>query len=108
MRFTRHGPVVFQDENKQQAVALKWVGGEPGAAAYLGSLAVGRAQNREEFLKSLEAWNSPSENFVYADVDGNIGWVAAALTPIRKGWDGLLPVPGPGDQYEWQGFLAVN
>ena len=44
---------------------------------------------------------------VYADVDGNIGWVAAALTPVRKGWDGLLPVPGAKGAYEWQGFLPL-
>src|SRR5262249_39493487 len=40
--------------------------------------------------------------------DGNIGWLAAALTPVRKGWDGLLPVPGAKGEYEWQGFLAVK
>jgi penicillin amidase len=108
LRFTRHGAVIFQDESQQQAVALKWVGSEPGGAAYLGSLAVARAQNRQEFLKALEAWKSPSENFVYADVEGNIGWVAAALTPIREGWDGLLPAPGASGQYEWKGYLAVK
>src|SRR5262249_28033666 len=108
LRFTRHGPVIYQDEAKHIAIALKWVGSEPGGAAYLGSLSVARANNRQEFLKALEAWKSPSENFVYADVDGNIGWVAAALTPIRKGWDGLLPVPGAAGNYEWQGYLAVN
>ncbi len=49
----------------------------------------------------------PSENLIYADVDGNIGWVAAGLTPVRKGWSGLLPVPGDG-RFEWQGFLPVK
>jgi penicillin amidase len=108
LRFTRHGAVVHQNESSQRAVALKWVGSEPGGAAYLGSLSVARATNRDEFLKALEAWKSPSENFVYADVDGNVGWVAAALTPIRKGWDGLLPVPGASGEHEWQGFLSVK
>jgi penicillin amidase len=108
LRFTRHGAVIYQDEGRNIGVALKWVGSEPGSAAYLGSLSVARAQNREEFLDALEAWKSPCENFVYADVDGNIGWVAAALTPIRKGWDGLLPVPGASDRYEWEGFLHTK
>ena len=94
LRFTRHGPVIYQDEARGTAIALKWAGSEPGGAAYLGGLSVARAKNRAEFLKALEAWKIPSLNFVYADVDGNIGWVAAAQTPIRKGWDGLLPVPG--------------
>lgn len=107
LRFTRHGPVIFQDESKHLAFALRWAGSEPGGAAYLGSLAVGRAQDRQQFLKAIQSWNVPSLNFVYADVKGTIGWIAAALTPIRRGWDGLLPVPGAAGKYEWQGFLSV-
>jgi penicillin amidase len=45
---------------------------------------------------------------VYADVDGDIGWVAAALTPVRKGFDGLLPVPGWTNRHAWTGFLPVS
>lgn len=107
LRFTRHGPVIHQDEQKHLAFALRWAGHEPGGAAYLGSLAVGRAHNRAEFLRALESWKIPCLNFVYADVAGTIGWVAAALTPVRQGWDGLLPVPGALGKYEWQGFLSV-
>src|SRR5262245_15051079 len=108
LRFTRHGPVVHQDESRHVAIALKWIGSEPGGAAYLGALAVARAQNKEHFLAAIDACKVPSENFVYADVDGNIGWVAAAETPIRKGHDGLLPVPGESDAYEWQGYRQVS
>lgn len=108
LRFTRHGPVIYQNEAKHVAIALKWVGSEPGSAGYLGALAVCRAQNKEQFLAALDACKVPSENFVYADVDGNIGWVAAAETPIRKGHDGLLPVPGDSDKYEWQGYRSVS
>lgn len=107
LRFTRHGPVIHQDEAKHLAFVLRWAGNEPGGAAYLGSLAVGRAHNRGEFLRALESWKIPCLNFVYADVAGTIGWVAAALTPVRQGWDGLLPVPGASGKYEWQGFLSV-
>jgi penicillin amidase len=108
LRFTRHGPVIHQDEKNHLAFALKWSGSEPGGAAYLGSLAVSRAKNQQEFLEALKAWKIPGLNFVYGDVDGNIGWVAAALTPIRKSWDGLFPVPGWTGSYEWQGFLPVK
>ncbi|HEX5273086.1 MAG TPA: penicillin acylase family protein, partial [Gemmataceae bacterium] len=55
----------------------------------------------------LKRWKVPSENMVYADVEGDVGWVAAALTPVRKGWDGLLPVPGAKGAYEWQGYLPL-
>lgn len=108
LRFTRHGPVIHQDEKKNVAVALRWSGSEPGGAAYLGSLAVGRARDAGDLIKRLDACKVPCLNYVFADTQGNIGWVAAALTPIRKGWDGLLPVPGAPGQLEWQGFLKVS
>ena len=51
------------------------------------------------------ALGAPTENQVYADIKGNIGWVPGGLTPIRPNWDGLMPVPGDG-RYEWAGFLS--
>jgi penicillin amidase len=108
LRFTRHGPVIHEDARRHRAYALRWAGSEPGGAAYLASLALDRAQDSRAFVAALKRWKVPSENMVYADVDGNIGWVAAALTPVRKGWDGLLPVPGAQGAYEWQGFLPVE
>jgi penicillin amidase len=107
LRSTRHGPVLYQDARRHRAYALRWAGHEPGTAGYLGCLALNRAGNWGEFLQACRAWKLPGENLVYADVDGNIGWVAAALTPVRKGWDGLLPVPGASGKYAWQGFLEV-
>jgi penicillin amidase len=108
LRFTRHGPVIHEDAKRHRAYALKWAGSEPGGAAYLASLALDRAKDGRAFVAALKGWKVPSENIVYADVDGNIGWVAAALTPVRKGWDGLLPVPGAKGAYEWQGFLPLQ
>ena len=106
LRYTRHGPVFHTDLKRHRAYALRWVGNDPGGAAYLGSLAVGRATNQKTFLEALKAWKIPGLNFVYADVEGNIGWIAAAATPIRPKHDGLLPVPGDGG-YEWNGYLGV-
>ncbi len=51
----------------------------------------------------MARYRVPSENLVYADTTGNIGWQVGGLTPIREGWTGLLPVPGDG-RYEWKGF----
>lgn len=107
LRFTRHGPVLHEDVKRRRAFALRWVGHQPGGAAYLGSLALGRARDWQTFRDALKVWKLPSLNMVYGDVDGNIGWVAAAATPVRKGWDGLLPVPGAEGKFEWQGFLDV-
>jgi penicillin amidase len=94
LKFTAHGPVLHEDTGRHRAFALRWVGSEPGAAGYLASLSVDRARNWKEFERALDRWKVPSLNFVYADVDGNIGWHVAGLAPVRKGWFGLLPVPG--------------
>lgn len=108
LKYTRNGPVVYEDAARHRAYSLKWVGTEPGTAGYLASLSMNRAQNWKDFLKSLERWKVPSENIIYADVDGNIGWVAAGLAPIRRGWDGVLPVPGASGKYEWIGFRKLQ
>jgi acyl-homoserine lactone acylase PvdQ len=107
LRFTRHGPVIHVDRARHRAYALRWVGMEPGTAGYLASLSLNVAKNWPEFLRALEGWKVPSENLVYADRDGNIGWVAAGLAPVRPNWNGLLPVAGHEGQYEWSGFLRV-
>jgi penicillin G amidase len=105
LKFTRHGPVLWEDTTR--ALALRWVGAEPGTAGYLGSLAVDRAQNWKEFQDAMKRWKVPSENIVYGDRAGNIGEFSAGLAPLRKNWYGLLPVPGNGG-YEWSGFLPTE
>ena len=104
LHFTRHGPVLWQDGKR--ALALRWVGSEPGTAGYLASLAVDQARNWSEFEAAMARWKVPSENIVYADHTGNIGEHSVGLAPIRS-WTGLLPVPGVGG-YEWRGFLPTS
>ena len=103
LKFTRHGPVLWEDGKR--ALVLRWVGAEPGTAGYLGSLAVDRATNWNEFEEAMKRWKVPSENIVYSDVDGNIGEHSAGLAPLRKTWTGLLPIPGAAD-YEWSGYVS--
>lgn len=107
LEFTEHGPIVGVDSagtgGTSRAFALRFVGTEPGTAGYLASLSLDRAQNWPMFLDAAARWRLPTENLIYADVEGNIGWVAAGLMPIRS-WSGLLPVPGNG-RFEWTGFL---
>jgi penicillin amidase len=105
LKFTRHGPVLWQDQRR--ALALRWVGMEPGTAGYLPSLAVDRSENWQQFTDAMKRWNVPSENIVYADRQGNIGEYSVGLSPIRKKWKGLLPVPGVGG-YEWEGFVPTG
>jgi penicillin amidase len=104
VKFTRHGPVLWQDGTR--ALALRWVGSEPGTAGYLGSLALDRAQNWQQFESAMPRWKVPSENIVYADRQGNIGEHSTGLAPLRKNWTGLLPVPGNAG-FEWSGFVPT-
>ena len=104
LKFTRHGPVMWQDG--KHALAMRWVGAEPGTAGYLGSLAIDRARNWNDFEAAMKGWKVPSENIVYADRAGNIGEHSIGLAPLRS-WTGLLPVPGNGN-FEWSGFLPVD
>lgn len=106
--FTRNGPVIHEDRARHRAYALRWVGSEPGTAAYLASLAVDRVESWPQFRQAAARWKTPALNLMYADVDGNIGWIAAGLTPIREGWHGLLPVPGASGKYRWSGFLGME
>ncbi len=107
LKFTRHGPVIFEDPARHRAYALRWTGSEPGTAGYLAALSVDRVENWPEFLEAANRWKIPSLNLVYADTDGHIGWIAAGLTPVRRGWDGLLPVPAADGKFEWDGFLPT-
>jgi penicillin amidase len=105
LRYTIHGPLIHEDRARHRAYALRWVGAEPGTAGYLPALSVARAKNWREFQQAMERYKAPSENMVYADTAGNIGWQPGGLTPVRKNWTGLLPVPGDSGDYEWRGFL---
>lgn len=111
LEFTEHGPIVNEEVTKDssrrsRAFALRFVGSEPGTAGYLAQISVNRATEWKSFLAAAARWKLPTENLIYADVDGNIGWIAAGLMPKRD-WSGLLPVPGTGG-YEWKGFRTAG
>ncbi|MFN5484461.1 MAG: penicillin acylase family protein, partial [Bradyrhizobium sp.] len=107
LKFTRHGPVIFVDADNKHAFAVRSIWFEPGTSAYFGSSDYMTAKSWTSFLGAMRRWGAPSENQVYADTSGNIGWVAAGKTPRRTSFDGLMPVPGDG-RYEWQGFLSLD
>jgi len=108
LRYTIHGPVIHEDRQRHRAYALRWVGADPGGAGYLSALELCRTTTWESFRAAAARYRVPSENLVYADTAGNIGWIAAGAAPIRKNWSGLLPVPGHTGEYEWSGFLSVE
>jgi penicillin amidase len=107
LKFTRHGPVLYEDKNNHKAYTLRAAWLEIGGAPYLASLRMDQARNWEEFREACSYSHTPSENMVWADIQGNIGWQAVGITPQRKNWNGLLPVPGNG-LYEWEGYLPIK
>ncbi len=102
---TRHGPIVKRDGNS--GYALRWTALEPGGLG-AGYALLGRAQNWDEFLSILGSVSGPAQNAVYADVDGNIGFVVAARVPVRKSGTGAIPMPGDTDDHEWTGYIPFD
>ncbi|WP_419166255.1 penicillin acylase family protein [Candidatus Palauibacter sp.] len=106
-KYTRHGPVVYEDRDNHVAYAVRAGWMEIGGAPYLASLRMDQAKTWEEFVDACNYSNIPGENMVWADADGNIGWQAVGIAPIRRNWSGLVPVPGDG-RYEWDGYLEIR
>ena len=107
LRFTRHGPIVYEDQGRNRAYAIKSVWFDPGTAPYFTSIASMRTTNFAAFSRTMSRWGVPATNQVYADTTGTIGWVVAGFSPVRPNWDGLLPVPGDG-RYEWDGYFPAS
>lgn len=104
LRFTRQGPVVFQDRARSRVYSVRTVWTEPGTCPYARSLSTMRATSVADYERRLVGWATPSGNHVCADVEGHVGWIATGLCPVRPTHDGLTPVPGDG-RFEWAGFL---
>ncbi|MCG8414026.1 MAG: penicillin acylase family protein [Pseudomonadales bacterium] len=107
LKYTRHGPVAFEDQNKNLAYAVRPAWMEFGGAPYLASLRMDQAKTWEEFREASNYSNIPGENMIWADRKGNIGWQAVGIAPIRRNFSGMVPVPGDG-RYEWDGYLPIK
>ena len=108
---TRHGPVLpaslSSSFSNQQTVAARWAVNEvsePLRASYL----MLKVKSAEDMIAALRTWQSPGQNFVFADDIGNIGYWCCAAIPIRKKGDGMLPVPGWKTDYEWLGLVPFD
>jgi penicillin amidase len=112
-RRTRHGPVISEilpgvpgaDPATQDVLALSFPAAYRTDTTAAALLQLNRARNWNEFRDALTNWHAPMQNIVYADVDGNVGFVAPGLIPKRKSGDGWLPSPGWTGEYDWDGFV---
>jgi penicillin G amidase len=103
---TRHGPIILEKESTRYA--LRWTMLDPVTLQTPGIFAVNRARNWKEFTAALSTYNGPTQNFVYADVDGHIGYYGAGRIPIRKSCDGSLPYDGTTNDGEWTGLIPFD
>ena len=102
---TRHGPIFLADGTER--LALRWTAAEPGMLQYP-FLDIDRAQNWREFTAAIARLPGPGSNFVYADVDGNIGYHAAGALPRRRNYRGDVPVDGTSGNFEWDGYIPFD
>lgn len=119
VRETHLGPIINDNRldkvsgevrgfNNEDPVALRWTALDPGTM-FKAVVGLNQATNWEEFRRALQYWDIPSQNFVYADVEGNIGYQMTGRLPFRAGQhSGLLPVPGWTEEFVWQGFIPYD
>ena len=117
VRVTRHGPVLTTipsgapaqdgDQVAELPLALRWTGLEHNDIVdALEKMAL--AANIDEFREALRHWDVPAQNFVFADTNGNIGYLMAGAIPIRTKGQALLPSPGWTGEYEWNGLIPFD
>jgi penicillin amidase len=107
---TRHGPIVtglYGPESRTRPLALKWTLYDPEGMTFP-FFAVDTAQNWDEFTRAFSTFGSPSQNVVYADVDGHIGYHTTGKIPMRASGDGSAPVPGNDNAHEWTGYIPFD
>jgi penicillin G amidase len=105
---TRHGPIIsslFPGETRQ--IALGWLLYDPRAIT-VPLFDLDSAQNWEQFRKALSQFATPSQNVVYADIDGNIGYQPMGFVPIRAAGDGTVPVSGADGKHDWTGYVPFD
>lgn len=116
---TRHGPLLFTETEWEtppdlasmsgrvspRPMALRWDTRGETAGAFE---AINRAGNWQEFLAGVRRFAAPSQNFVYADVDGHIGYATSGRLPIRSGGDGGTPARGWTGEQDWVGAMPAE
>ncbi len=109
--WTHHGPIVNRIEPdaqfSPQLVSMKWTGNDPSDEARTFYL-INRARNWDDFKEALKSFGSPAQNFVYGDVDGNIGYYTGGRLPIRKTKSAILPYPGTTGEFDWSGYVPFE
>ncbi len=119
VRVTRHGPLVSDAINATpprrgptpaplEPLAFRWTALDPNDSTIQSFLELNEARNWNQFTTALAAFVVPSQNFVYADVEGHIGYYAPGRIPIRAAGDGSRPAEGWTGDAEWTGWIPFG
>ena len=105
---THHGPVIVGDPVSGSAVAFKYTATDGPSAGLQPLLPMMGAKSADEIEESMREWVDPSNNFLFADVEGDIGYLNRGRLPVRSEANAWLPVPGWTGEHEWQGFVPFE
>ena len=118
IRISRHGPVIsdvmrtaLEATPRGHALALAWTALAEDDSSLAALFKLARARDWSQFLDAARELQAPQQNLTYADVDGNIGFIAPGRIPVRKRENrlqGLAPAPGWDARYDWAGFIPFN
>lgn len=103
---TRHGPVVLEKDGARYA--LRWTVWDTTPDAMIAFHQLNRARNWKEFTEAIRRFGGATQNYVYADVAGNIGYYGAGVIPTRRSGDGSVPYDGTTDDGEWTGWIPFE
>jgi penicillin amidase len=106
LRFTHRGPIMSGFKNLSDVISMRWVGNDY-SNEMRGVYLLDRANNWEDFKNAISSFKSVSQNFAYADANGNIGLYAGGGVPIRKG-NGYSIMSGETDEYDWKGLVPFE
>jgi penicillin amidase len=103
---TRHGPVIL--ERGGARYSLRWTALDPNADEFEAFYKLNRARDWDEFRAALSDYRGPTQNFIYADARGHIGYYGAGVVPVRRTGDGSTPYDGATDAGEWARFIPFD
>ncbi|MFI9270703.1 penicillin acylase family protein [Kitasatospora sp. NPDC052896] len=127
VRSTNNGPLISDQSSEMQqvgtyapvgnaapdrgttgyGVALQWTALTPGKTMD-SVFELDKAADWSDFRAAAQDFAVPAQNLIYADTQGNIGYQAPGLIPIRGNGDGTYPAPGWDPSYNWQGYIPFK
>lgn len=110
VRRTAHGPLLSDliGGHQNYAFSLRWTGDDQDGGTFSAFLKLNYARNWLEFNDALTSYVAPIQNFLYADVEGNIGQVAPGKYPVRAANNGVLPTAGWVKGSAWEAWIAFD